>query len=922
MKTKLASLRLYHRLANRRVLLFLALLIAVAAAAWLQWERIADPFTIQDDFRKFHWMYRNQDPTLFADDPLTSPQVIRLGPLRFFTDRTHPGYSFLFFLASPLFSPVLFNKLLIFPLLLLSTYLLFRIGEIIKDSLTGFALALAFVVLTWVSASATSVAAGLPRSFMPLIIIGIVYYLMSNRFWLATGIALVGATVYLPAAVLGLGTILLAFIRPEAKRGRYHISWRLVLPLVAFIAILFLFFPSLLTNRAEILWNSLLDQSWSLGELLSDPDYVSGGRFPLFRDFPFLGLGALGNNFPTLWSLLMLTPLALAVLLLVPASYRQFPRSLTLLFLASIILFSLSWLTILITSTLLLYFPSRYTHFSLGFVLLVYVVVNMGTAIRLYWERLRNSQRLASALIIVVWLMAALTLSILMARYELWNRFGLTHPSWRVILPATYAFFAGSVFLVLATSSTTTDSNLIDDLATKERRLVSVGLSIMIALIALIVLPRNDHHYFTIDPQTADLVSFFKTTPKDSLAAGDPCSLDYVPIAAKRQVLTNCEYFSPNAANRAMDMMRAYYAGSLSQVLDFCAAYGVDYFVVDPRRFKLSEDPWIFFEPYNSILQPEVLAQPGFVLEEIPAASTLYSSDAVSVMNCADFELGRLSGQSTAADGLHLLAYEEIARSMTQTDAGVLEVTIKWMADQEIGADHDVCFSLKRDAGETASTTCEPVSSQVPTSQWQIPEIRYEDYGLEIAPYLESGDYSIVASVEAAQETSRDGQEQGGNDFVIGRITYSALPRTFAAANSEPASSNRVIWGDAIGLADFEIDDADTDVLNLAVRWHALQRMDESYKFFAHLRRAGTNEIVSQVDTIPREWTYPTSWWEKNEIVTDTLSISLDGVGPGQYELWIGFYDEMTGERLPLSDIMDSRLPTREQAVMIHELES
>ena len=103
--------------------------------------------------------------------------------------------------------------------------------------------------------------------------------------------------------------------------------------------------------------------------------------------------------------------------------------------------------------------------------------------------------------------------------------------------------------------------------------------------------------------------------------------------------------------------------------------------------------------------------------------------------------------------------------------------------------------------------------------------------------------------------------------------------------------------------------------------WHALKRMPESYKVFAHLRRAGTDEIVSQVDAIPRNWTYPTDWWEANEFITDTLSIPLNDIEPGQYELWLGLYDDETGERLPVADPHDPASISKDEAVMIFTLE-
>jgi hypothetical protein len=241
-------------------------------------------------------------------------------------------------------------------------------------------------------------------------------------------------------------------------------------------------------------------------------------------------------------------------------------------------------------------------------------------------------------------------------------------------------------------------------------------------------------------------------------------------------------------------------------------------------------------------------------------------------------------------------------------------MTVKWIADQEMLADYDVCFSVKDRAGESRQKVCEPLSPHLPTSQWQIPEIRYETYKFRISPYLESGDYSIVASVSSGEETD------SGDGIVMGEIAYSALPRTFGPADIDPQSAY-AIWGDVIALVDFAVTESESNTLDLDVRWHALERMHESYKVFAQLRREGTNEIVGQIDTIPRNWTYPTDWWEANEIITDTLSIPLNDLGPGRFELWLGFYIEESGERLPLTDLISLALSTKEEAVKIDEFE-
>jgi hypothetical protein len=386
-----------------------------------------------------------------------------------------------------------------------------------------------------------------------------------------------------------------------------------------------------------------------------------------------------------------------------------------------------------------------------------------------------------------------------------------------------------------------------------------------------------------------------------------------VPLSAGRQVLFSCEFYSRSAADRILDDFRAYYADSLSEVREFCQAYDVDYFVVVPDDLSNSKPRWIFSEPYNSILNAELASQAGFVLEDIPPDTRIYEEENLVVMQCVLDDIGQLNSQATQVDGLGILAHDEISGALSQ--AGEVETTIKWIADKEMLADYEVCFSIRDKSGESKQSVCEPLSPDLPTSQWQIPEIRYEAYNLQISPYLESGDYSIVASVNPGEETD------SGRGIVIGEAAYSALPRTFGTTDINPETDYSVIWGDAIALADFAVAESESATLDLDVRWHTLERLPESYKVFAHLRKADSGEIAGQIDAVPRNWTYPTDWWETNEIITDTFSIPLTDLGPGRFELWLGFYNEESGERLPLPDSSGLTLSTREDAVKIYEFE-
>jgi hypothetical protein len=110
--------------------------------------------------------------------------------------------------------------------------------------------------------------------------------------------------------------------------------------------------------------------------------------------------------------------------------------------------------------------------------------------------------------------------------------------------------------------------------------------------------------------------------------------------------------------------------------------------------------------------------------------------------------------------------------------------------------------------------------------------------------------------------------------------------------------SLHVVWGDVILLRGYELQHS-TELLKLTLNWQAQRRMDVSYKVFVHLVDVTTGAIAAQDDAVPCRWTYPTTCWERGEVVEDTIPLSLSGVPPGRYRLVLGLYDQSAGERLP-----------------------
>jgi hypothetical protein len=267
-----------------------------------------------------------------------------------------------------------------------------------------------------------------------------------------------------------------------------------------------------------------------------------------------------------------------------------------------------------------------------------------------------------------------------------------------------------------------------------------------------------------------------------------------------------------------------------------------------------------------------------------------HQEDADLLVYRTDPRLGRdftLAHQLT--DDIGLIRATFTPDETVQTDS--IQVDARWGSSAPPGRDFDACLKLVSAQGKVAQSICQPLCPTWPTSRWEANEVVRGSYALPVNPFLQTGTYTLtltLADGAAGRET--------GHPLVVGALHVKALPRTFAVPI--PAHPLHARWGDAILLHGYDLQSS-AESLELTLFWQAERRMDASYKVFVHLIDPTTGAIVAQDDTVPRRWTYPTTWWERGEVVEDTVALSLDGVSPGQYRLIVGLYDSQTGQRLP-----------------------
>ncbi len=228
--------------------------------------------------------------------------------------------------------------------------------------------------------------------------------------------------------------------------------------------------------------------------------------------------------------------------------------------------------------------------------------------------------------------------------------------------------------------------------------------------------------------------------------------------------------------------------------------------------------------------------------------------------------------------GLYKWAFQPIEANQ----AGTLKLDLRWASEKAPDVDYEVCVSLINSQGVEGLRQCKEIAPGFPTSQWAANEMVRGSYVLPLDGTIEPGMYDLALFL------SVDGDQQVGETAVLGAVQVHPF---------QPQFDSTTCWDDKICLQGFDIQQS-LEALELTTFWQAEKVLDSSNKLFVHVVDQDSGEVVAQIDTIPRRWTYPTDIWEVGEIVRDPLILSLENVVPGNYSITLGWYNVDSGERL------------------------
>jgi hypothetical protein len=221
-----------------------------------------------------------------------------------------------------------------------------------------------------------------------------------------------------------------------------------------------------------------------------------------------------------------------------------------------------------------------------------------------------------------------------------------------------------------------------------------------------------------------------------------------------------------------------------------------------------------------------------------------------------------------------------------------LKVDLEWSARYALPANYGISLRLLSKNGDvlTAFDT-QPGYGYLPTSLWRPGELISDSYLIpspdSATPHSGCSLHIILYQVASRRPV---GEARLGPFDLPMETTFEATPppRSYTLPRVEHASG--ATFGDEVELAGYALDRNGASV-DLTLWWRALVDPTGDYTVFVHLLDESTDDIVTQSDAMPRGGSYPTSWWSTGEVVSETVSLSAEGLPQGAYRLAVGLYD-------------------------------
>jgi hypothetical protein len=255
------------------------------------------------------------------------------------------------------------------------------------------------------------------------------------------------------------------------------------------------------------------------------------------------------------------------------------------------------------------------------------------------------------------------------------------------------------------------------------------------------------------------------------------------------------------------------------------------------------------------------------------------------------------------ADGLSLLGYALSAEELAP--GRELTLVLRWQARSWVAGDYAVFVHLLDEQGRLrGQTDGPPLGGLYPTWRWPPGLALPDHHTMSLAEDLEAGRYRLEAGLYDAASTERLAVLGGAGSSVV--LDYVWIGERPPAA--VPQHRLEATFGGAIRLLGYDLWPeqpaalAPGAALTVTLYWQAVSEVAGDYTVFVHLVDAA-GEIQAQGDGPPLEGRYPTSFWDRGELLRDAHPLTAGpGTVAGEYRLLVGLYTLEDGLRLTVTD--------------------
>jgi hypothetical protein len=229
-----------------------------------------------------------------------------------------------------------------------------------------------------------------------------------------------------------------------------------------------------------------------------------------------------------------------------------------------------------------------------------------------------------------------------------------------------------------------------------------------------------------------------------------------------------------------------------------------------------------------------------------------------------------------------------------QPRPGQLAVKLAWSTAEPLPSNYSVSLRLVDASGQNRlAFDTQPGYGFLPTSSWRPGELITDRYLLSLPHDLEpQTPYYLTVLLYESPSLLPLGQADLGDFSIPVDGVFEAHPQPRQFALPKVPHKLDVDFSGQIRLLGYDLRQSSQE-LNVDLWWQAGDTRLADYTVFIHLLDPGADTIAVQTDSTPRNGAYPTSWWARGEVVSDTLTLPLQNVPSGTYILVTGLYDNM-----------------------------